>query len=190
MIAAAREIALHHHRLRGICSSSVVHRFLNAHVSLRRCRCTGDQAGNRRAITGVLDTEMASRTAAVTSSILNASIKRKTWTNSRLPCLPIPPRAGDATWQTPRAAASSPVGRPGPEQDIRHAVDHEHVGHGRKRHRGYGVTEDVMRPRHRRGRDTKIHAVSTSDYQEAVHDAIEDAAKESKRRLRRPSSAS
>ena len=32
---------------------------------------------------------MASRTAAATSSILNASISRKTCTNSRLPCLPI-----------------------------------------------------------------------------------------------------
>src|SRR5215831_5057325 len=32
---------------------------------------------------------MASRTAAVTSSILNASIRRSTCTNSRLPCLPM-----------------------------------------------------------------------------------------------------
>jgi hypothetical protein len=35
------------------------------------------------------------------------------------------------------------------EQDIRHAIDHKHVGHSRKSGRGDGVTEDVMRPRHR-----------------------------------------
>ena len=32
---------------------------------------------------------MASRTAAATSSARNTSISRRTWTNSRLPCLPI-----------------------------------------------------------------------------------------------------
>lgn len=33
---------------------------------------------------------MASRTAAATSAISNVSIRRRTWTNSRLPLLPIP----------------------------------------------------------------------------------------------------